>query len=142
MRVLFRSSNIIAIVGRGALYFALAAMVHRFQYLKYALAAVLVVIGAKIFVSDFVMDRGKFPPALSLGVTFALIAAGIGYSLWKTRGESEPDWPAAPARPDSGREGREGFFGGGRGSATARFEALTPRAALMFTTRTCLNVEI
>jgi tellurite resistance protein TerC len=26
-------------------------------------------------------------------VTFALIAAGIAYSLWKTRGEPEPDWP-------------------------------------------------
>src|SRR3546814_10791314 len=61
------TSNIMAILGLRALYFALAAMVHRFHYLKYALAAVLVFIGAKIFVSDFVMDRGKFPPALSLG---------------------------------------------------------------------------
>src|SRR3546814_2132728 len=76
-----------AILGLRALYFALAAMVHRFHYLKYALAAVLVFIGAKIFVSDFLMDGEKFPPALSLGVTFALIAAGIGYSLWKTRSE-------------------------------------------------------
>src|SRR3546814_10204770 len=100
------TSNIMAILGLRALYFALAAMVHRFHYLKYALAAVLVFIGAKIFVSDFVMDRGKFPPALSLGVTFALIAAGIGYSLWKTRRESEPDWPAEPERHERGREGR------------------------------------
>ncbi|WP_037499336.1 TerC family protein [Sphingomonas jaspsi] len=89
------TSNIMAILGLRALYFALAAMVHRFHYLKYALAAVLVFIGAKIFVSDFVMDGAKFPPLLSLVVTIALIAAGIGYSLWKTKGQPEPEWPAA-----------------------------------------------
>jgi tellurite resistance protein TerC len=88
------TSNIMAILGLRALYFALAAMVHRFHYLKYALAAVLVFIGAKIFVSDFLMSGDKFPPLLSLGVTFALIGAGIGYSLWKTRGQQEEDWPA------------------------------------------------
>jgi tellurite resistance protein TerC len=69
-------------------------MVHRFHYLKYALAAVLVFIGAKIFVSDFMLGGGKFPPVLSLGVTAALIVAGILYSLWKTRGAAEPGWPA------------------------------------------------
>ena len=88
------TSNIMAILGLRALYFALAAMVHRFHYLKYALAVVLVFIGLKIFVSDFLLGGDKFPPVLSLGVTFALIAAGIGYSLWKTRGQEEPDWPA------------------------------------------------
>ncbi len=83
------TSNIMAILGLRALYFALAAMVHRFHYLKYALAAVLVFIGAKIFISDFVLTGAKFPPLLSLGVTFALIAAGIVYSLWKTRNETK-----------------------------------------------------
>ncbi len=87
------TSNIMAILGLRALYFALAALVHRFHYLKYALAAILVFIGTKIFVTDFLLGGGKFPPALSLGVTFALIAAGIIYSLWKTRGETPPDAP-------------------------------------------------
>lgn len=81
------TSNIMAILGLRALYFALAAMVHRFHYLKYALAAVLVFIGGKIFVSDFLLGGAKFPPLASLGVTIGLIAAGVGYSLWKTRGE-------------------------------------------------------
>lgn len=81
------TSNVMAILGLRALYFALSAMVHRFQYLKYALAAILVFIGAKIFVADFVLDGDKFPPVLSLGVTFALIGAGVGWSLWKTRQE-------------------------------------------------------
>ncbi|MFZ9395287.1 MAG: TerC family protein [Erythrobacter sp.] len=87
------TSNIMAILGLRALYFALAAMVHRFHYLKYALAAVLVFIGSKIFVADFLMGGEKFPPVLSLGVTAVLIAAGIFYSLWKTRGQPEPNWP-------------------------------------------------
>ena len=83
------TSNIMAILGLRALYFALAAMVHRFEYLKYALALVLVFIGSKIFVADFLLGGEKFPPALSLGVTVALIAGGIIYSLWKTRDEAK-----------------------------------------------------
>lgn len=82
------TSNIMAILGLRALYFALAAMVHRFQYLKYALALVLVFIGSKILIADFLLGGAKFPAVASLGVTFGLIAAGIGWSLWKTRGEA------------------------------------------------------
>jgi tellurite resistance protein TerC len=76
------TSNIFAILGLRALYFALAAMIHRFVYLKYALALVLVFIGGKIFLVNI---TGKIPPALSLGVTAALIAGGMVLSLWKTR---------------------------------------------------------
>ena len=83
------TSNIMAILGLRALYFALAAMVHRFHYLKYALALVLVFIGSKIFVSDFIMGGDKLPPVMSLAVTFALILGGIFYSLWKTRDAAE-----------------------------------------------------
>ncbi len=77
------TANIMAILGLRALYFALAALVHRFEYLKYALAIVLVFIGAKIFWNQIV---GKVDPAISLGVTLSIIAAGIVFSLWKTRG--------------------------------------------------------
>ncbi len=76
------TSNIFAILGLRALYFALAAMIHRFHYLKYALALVLVFIGSKIFLVGII---GKIPPELSLGVTVALIAGGVAVSLWKTR---------------------------------------------------------
>jgi tellurite resistance protein TerC len=78
------TSNIFAILGLRALYFALAAMIHRFKYLKYALALVLVFIGAKIFLVGI---TGKIPPAISLSVTFGLIAGGVLVSLWKTRGQ-------------------------------------------------------
>jgi len=83
------TSNIFAILGLRALYFALAAMVHRFHYLKYALAFVLIFIGSKIFVADM-LGLAKIPAPISLGVTFAILAAGVGWSLWKTRGET-PD---------------------------------------------------
>ncbi|MEE8615951.1 MAG: TerC family protein, partial [Roseateles sp.] len=76
------TSNIFAILGLRALYFALAAMIHRFKYLKYALALVLVFIGGKIFLVGFI---GKLPALLSLGVTFGLIAGGVAVSMWKTR---------------------------------------------------------
>ena len=76
------TSNIFAILGLRALYFALAAMVHRFEYLKYALAAVLIFIGGKIFYASFV---GKVPALVSLGVTFGLLAAGVVVSLLRTK---------------------------------------------------------
>jgi tellurite resistance protein TerC len=80
------TSNIFAILGLRALYFALAAIVHRFHYLKLALAVVLIFIGSKIFIADL-MGIEKFPPAVSLAVTFGILAAGVVYSLWKTRGQ-------------------------------------------------------
>jgi tellurite resistance protein TerC len=74
------TSNIFAILGLRALYFALAAMVHRFHALKYALAAVLVFIGSKIFVADL-LGLEKFPTPLALAITFGIIAGGVAYSL-------------------------------------------------------------
>ncbi len=79
------TSNIFAILGLRALYFALAAMVARFKYLKVALAVVLVFIGAKIFWNQIF---GKVDPAISLSVTLVLLSGGIFYSLWKTRREA------------------------------------------------------
>jgi tellurite resistance protein TerC len=81
------TSNIFAILGLRALYFALAAMVDRFHYLKYALALLLVLIGSKIFVAD-ALGLAKIPPIASLSITFVTLAAGIAWSLWKTRAHS------------------------------------------------------
>lgn len=78
------TSNIFAILGLRALYFALAAVLHRFAYLKQALAVLLIFIGSKIFVADL-LGLDKFPAVWSLGATFAILAAGIAYSLWRTR---------------------------------------------------------
>lgn len=80
------TSNIFAVLGLRALYFALAAVMHRFAHLKQALAALLIFIGGKVFVAD-ALGLGKFPAEWSLAVTFAILAAGVLYSLWRTRTE-------------------------------------------------------
>ncbi|GJE73670.1 TerC family protein [Methylorubrum suomiense] len=90
------TSNIFAILGLRALYFALAAMVDRFAYLKTALAFILLFIGAKIIVAD-TLDLVHLPPWVSLAVTVVLLAAGIAYSLWRTRGETEGAAPKTDA---------------------------------------------
>lgn len=76
------TSNIFAILGLRALYFALAAMIHRFHYLKYALALILVLIGVKIVL---MMIGIKIPAVIALVLTFGLLFSGIVYSLWRTK---------------------------------------------------------
>ena len=85
------TSNIFAVLGLRALYFALAAMIHRFRYLKYALALVLVFIGGKIFLANII---GKIPPAFSLSVTLGLLVGGVLFSLWRTARDAPPPMPS------------------------------------------------
>lgn len=77
------TSNIFAILGLRALYFAIAAMIDRFHYLRYALAIILIFIGAKIFIADL-LGLEKFPASISLSVTVGLLAGGILLSFYKT----------------------------------------------------------
>jgi tellurite resistance protein TerC len=81
------TSNVFAILGLRALYFALSAMIERFAYLKYALALVLIFIGSKVFVVD-IFNLEKFPASISLSVTLGLLITGVVYSLYKTKDEA------------------------------------------------------
>ena len=92
------TSNIFAILGLRAPYFALAAMVDRFAYLKTALAFILIFIGTKIVVAD-TFDLVHVPAWVSLAVTVVLLVAGVSYSLWRTRGEVRPDASEAEKAP-------------------------------------------
>ncbi|RWR28499.1 TerC family protein [Sinirhodobacter populi] len=86
------TSNIFAVLGLRALYFALSAVLHRFAYLKYALSVLLIFIGSKMFIADL-LGWEKFPPVWSLGITFAILGAGIVTSLLRTQkgaGEAAP----------------------------------------------------
>ena len=84
------TSNIFAILGLRALYFALAAAIHRFKYLQYSLALILVLVGIKIFLVPLGI---KIDTALSLFVTVSVLASGIFYSLWKTRNDKPEPLP-------------------------------------------------
>ncbi|WP_439575478.1 TerC family protein [Phreatobacter sp.] len=81
------TSNIFAILGLRALYFALAAIIHRFQYLKQALAVLLVFIGGKVFASDL-LGIDKVPAEFSLAVTISILGAGVAFSLWRSRNQA------------------------------------------------------
>lgn len=90
------TSNVFAILGLRALYFALAGIVPRFVYLKYGLSLVLVVIGFKM-IANYIYG-GKFVPTeLALLITAVLIGGSVVASLIKTRGMA-----AAPARLPTG----------------------------------------
>lgn len=67
------TSNVFAILGLRALYFALAGITQYFHYLKYGLAAILAFVGMKMIVSGYY----KLPIALSLGIIFAMLAIAI-----------------------------------------------------------------
>lgn len=73
------TSNVFAILGLRALYFLLADVMDKFEYLKYGLAAVLTFVGLKMVI----MDLYKIPTALSLGVVAAILTISVLASLWK-----------------------------------------------------------
>jgi tellurite resistance protein TerC len=78
------TSNVFAILGLRSLYFLLAGVMHKFEYLKLGLAAVLVFVGTKMAL----VDVYKIPSSTSLAVVGALLAISIAASLWKTRGRA------------------------------------------------------
>jgi tellurite resistance protein TerC len=71
------TSNAFAVLGLRALYFTLAGLMRMFHYLHFGLSAILVFVGLKMMVSDFV----KIPVLLSLGVIVVILTAAIVVSL-------------------------------------------------------------
>lgn len=76
------TSNVFAVLGLRAMYFALAALIQRFTYLKHTLALILAFVGAKIFYNKLV---GHVHPGVSLAIILSLLAGGILLSWWKDR---------------------------------------------------------
>jgi len=75
------TSNVFAILGLRALYFLLANVMDKFQYLKLGLAAVLSFVGVKMVL----VDVYKMPVGLSLGIIASILAISIIASLWKSK---------------------------------------------------------
>ncbi len=78
------TSNVFAILGLRALYFALSGMVDKFRYLKYGLSLVLIFIGLKMIYNypDWLED---IPTEWALGITATLIFGSILASLVHNR---------------------------------------------------------
>jgi tellurite resistance protein TerC len=73
------SSNLFAIMGLRALFFAVAGVIKKFHYIHYGLAAVLAFVGVKMLVSDFY----KIPSAAALAVIAAILAASMLASTFR-----------------------------------------------------------
>jgi tellurite resistance protein TerC len=79
------TSNVFAILGLRALYFALAGAMQMFHYLSYGLAAILVFVGVKMMIMDFY----KLPIGISLGVVAGILAVAVILSLVRPRLNAE-----------------------------------------------------
>jgi tellurite resistance protein TerC len=90
------TSNIMAILGLRSLYFLLAGCMDRFHYLKYALAAILVLVGLKMAWLNGAMG-GKFPIGISLSVIFGLLVVAMTASWLR------PLPPSTPTKPPTER---------------------------------------
>ena len=84
------TSNVFAILGLRALYFALAGVMELFHHLHYGLSAILVFVGIKMLLADLY----KIPTAASLG----FIASALALSVW-----ASIRWPKAAAHNTPGR---------------------------------------
>jgi TerC family integral membrane protein len=83
------TSNIFAVMGMRSLFFLLAGMAKRFVYLQPGLALVLVFVGAKMALMEWV----KLPVIVSLSVVSVLLGGSIIASLVKTRRRKGPPTP-------------------------------------------------
>ena len=75
------TSNVFAILGLRALYFALAAMIEKFIYLKISIVFVLIYVGIKMILSH----SYPIPTGFSLAVILLILLLGITASLIKSR---------------------------------------------------------
>jgi tellurite resistance protein TerC len=79
------TANAFAILGLRAMYFLLADIMHRFVYLKFGLALVLIWVGIKMGLHDIV----KIPTTVSLLVIVLILAGAIFASFQVTKGEKK-----------------------------------------------------
>jgi tellurite resistance protein TerC len=76
------TSNVFAVLGLRSLYFVLAGMVGKFRYLRVSLAAVLLVVGLKMLLAEWLkLALGKHFSLYVLVVVLAILVAGVVGSL-------------------------------------------------------------
>lgn len=77
------SSNVFALLGLRALYFALAGVVQRFHYLHYGFSFILVFVGVKMLLADMY----KIPIGMALGVVAGILLISVIASMVRPRQE-------------------------------------------------------
>ena len=81
------TSNVFAILGLRALYFAVAGMLRLFHHLHYGLSVILVFVGVKMLIADYY----PMPIGVALAVVAALLALSVVASLlWPDRNATAP----------------------------------------------------
>jgi len=91
------TSNVCAILGLRSLYFLLAGIIHKFAYLKPALALILFFIGAKMLL----VDVYHLPAAASLTVIGLILVIAVGLSLLTKRRRQATAEPTTKGDPNS-----------------------------------------
>jgi tellurite resistance protein TerC len=91
------TSNVCAILGLRSLYFLLAGIIHKFAYLKPALALILFFIGAKMLL----VDVYHLPAAASLTVIGLILVIAVGLSLLTKRRRQATAEPTTKADQNS-----------------------------------------
>lgn len=92
------TSNVMAILGLRALYFALAGLIEYFHYLNYGLAAILIFIGAKMLGEEFI----HLPISVELAAIALMLGASVVASLLFPK--PKDDETADPPGPENGAE--------------------------------------
>ncbi len=83
------TSNVFAILGLRSLYFALAGMVDKFRYLKVSLAVILMVVGVKMLLAEWLkLALGKHFNLYLLTVIILVLAVGVVASILADRRQS------------------------------------------------------
>jgi tellurite resistance protein TerC len=83
------TSNVCAILGLRSLYFALAAMMDTFRFIKFSLVFILAFVGAKMIASHYFHVSG----AVSLSIIASALVLGIVASLFGGEKGSRPKMP-------------------------------------------------
>ncbi len=91
-RFIVFTSNAFAIMGLRSLYFLLAGLIDRFEYLKYGLAALLAFAGLKMLLSDVI----HLDVWVSLGIIVTILGTAVVVSLLATRGHETPETTPPP----------------------------------------------
>jgi len=86
------SSNVFAILGLRALFFALAGIMQLFEYLHYGLAAILIFVGLKMLLSEWI----HLPVWIALSVIAFILTSTIIFSVLHAKKEKD----VTPIEPD------------------------------------------